>query len=876
MSRDIEPGRGGAGGSRMDSKQNLAATVILHGAWWATTTATVLAASLAASTGPAAAQGGGPDLAVNVDRMLTDIDILYLSAIAFLIGAAMVAATFLVRQRAALSGENEALRSDLHQARLEADARTALLLSGDERILVFSGSPTPEVVGQIAAIRQIPTDPGRFLIFADWMPAEQVALLEAAIAELLETAKPFRMAIDLDAECVVEATGRTSGGLAMVRFSVLEGLRKRLDELSSSQSRTKATVEAMQHLFDQAPLAIWLRDRHNRLTWVNRAYATAVDAPSVADALERQIEFFSAQDRLRIARDLEKARIFTGKLSTVVEADRRNFNVVETIGPDGSAGLAIDVSETEQVRMELHQTIVSQSETLDQLATAVARFDERTRLCYYNAAFQRLFDLSNAYLETEPDHVALLDHLRTRGTLPIEKLMRSEMREQDLAAYRATEPTDTMWHLADGRTLRVIATPQPRGGATWVFEDITEKLELESQLKSTSQLQRETIDFLNEAVAVFGSDGRLRLSNPAFADMWGFAAEMLEATPRIQTLSDIAMAKVEPAQGGSEQDLSEVSRGWQLFCEQVTSFDEHGRDTLRGEMSLTDGRIFNYAIVPLPNGLTMLTFSNISEARAAELVLRERNDALEQANRIKTDFVQHVNYELRSPLTNIIGFSALLRSPETGPLNERQSEYLDYISSSTSTLLTIVNDILDLATVDAGIMELELSEVDIARTVEQAVDGVRDRFEAADLRLSIDLGDAGTTFLADGHRLIQILFNLLSNAANFAPAGSTVGVRAWRHQGMLSFEVSDRGPGIASEQVEKVFERFEANPSGGRQSGAGLGLSIVKSFVELHQGHVEVRSTRGSGTAVTCHFPLDGLLPDEEDGSSSRFRSAAE
>ncbi|MBP0617965.1 PAS-domain containing protein [Jiella sp. KSK16Y-1] len=808
--------------------------------------------------------------------MLSESDIVYLAAFAFIVGAAMLAATFIVRQRTALAAESDALRNELHQARIEADARTALLVAGDERILVFAGADKPEVIGQIHTTRKVPSDPERFLVFADWMPADCVAVLEQAIGELLEHAKPFRVAIDIDAECVIEASGRTSGGLAMVRFNVLEGLRKELNDLSTSHSRALSTVETLQQLFDKAPLAIWLRDRNSRLNWVNAAYATAVDAPSVDVALERQLEFLSAQDRLRIARNLAEGQTFEAKLSTVVEADRRNFNVVETVGPLGSAGLAIDVSETEQVRMELHQTIASQSDTLDQLATAVARFDEKTQLAYYNTAFQRLFDLTNAYLETGPDHIALLDHLRTRGILPIEKLARSEMREQDLAAYRAAEPTEAMWHLADGRTLRVIATPQPRGGATWVFEDITEKLELESQVKATVRLQRETIDYLSEAVAVFGSDGRMRLSNPAFAEMWGIDPEKLLASPRIHALADLATAKVERTIGVNGNREPGMPEGWQLFCEQVTAFDEHGRETLRGEMSLSDGRTFNYAIVPLPNGLTMLTYANISEARAAELVLRERNDALEQANRIKTDFVQHVNYELRSPLTNIIGFSALLRSPETGPLTERQSEYLDYISSSTSTLLTIVNDILDLATVDAGIMELDLSEVDIERTVEQAVDGVRDRFEAADISLEIDLADAGTRFFADGHRLTQILFNLLSNAANFAPAGSAVAVRAWRHQGMLSFEVSDRGPGIATNQVEKIFERFEANPSGGRQSGAGLGLSIVKSFVELHQGQVEVRSAPGKGTSFTCHFPLGTFPPDEEAGRQGKFRDAAE
>ena len=288
------------------------------------------------------------------------------------------------------------------------------------------------------------------------------------------------------------------------------------------------------------------------------------------------------------------------------------------------------------------------------------------------------------------------------------------------------------------------------------------------------------------------------------------------------------------------------------------------------------GRTIAFAIVPLPNGQTMLTFSDISDARQAERMLREKNEALEQANQIKNDFVQHVNYELRSPLTNIIGFSALLRSTETGPLNERQSEYLDYIAVSTSSLLTIVNDILDLATVDAGIMELDLSEVDIVSTVEHAADGIRERLEEAEVTLRIDLAKAGETFMADSHRLTQILFNLLSNAANFAPAGTAVDVVATRGPRAISFAVTDRGPGIPADQIDRVFERFESNPAGGRHSGAGLGLSIVKSFVELHRGTICIQSAPDEGTTVICDFPLDPAAPLRHDGDDHAFEDAAE
>ncbi|MBB4005271.1 PAS domain-containing sensor histidine kinase [Aurantimonas endophytica] len=820
--------------------------------------------ALAQTEAPSAGRNG-------LSGVLNPVDILYLALLAMMIGTTMLTAVFIIRQRVKTAAENDLLRASLADSRAEAESRAALLAGADERILIYSGPGAPEVLGALPGDCQAPLEEKRFLAFADWMPASTARTLADSIDRLRGAAKPFCLEIELAEGQVVEATGRTIGALATVRFTRLQGLRERLREIEAAEQRALATIETMQRLFDAAPIPIWLREQGGRLVWVNESYASAVDAGSVAECLERQSEFLSQQDRLAIAAHRAEAKVFSGKLSTVVAADRRNFAVVEADGPLGSAGLAADVSETEQVRMELRQTIDSQSETLNQLTTAVARFDEKTRLAYYNAAFQRLFDLTNTYLDSQPDHLALLDHLRTAGILPIEKEFRSELREQDLAAYRATEPTETLWHLSDGRTLRVIATPQPRGGATWVFEDITEKLELESQVKATVRLQRETIDYLREAVAVFSSDGRLRLSNPAFAELWGLDAEYLRSRPRIHALPELCNFAIV----GGDDDNGEA-RGWTRFSQAVTAFDEAGRDTETGEFALTSGHTVAYGIVPLPNGQTMLTFSDISDAREAERMLRERNEALEQANQIKNDFVQHVNYELRSPLTNIIGFSALLRTPETGPLNERQSEYLDYISTSTSQLLTIVNDILDLATIDAGIMELELDEVDIAKTVSHAADGVRERLTEAGVTLDIDLAEAGETLRADGPRLTQILFNLLSNAANFAPAGSAVALRARRRDDTIRFEVTDRGPGIARDNLDKIFERFEANPNGGRQSGAGLGLSIVKSFVELHRGTIEIVSAPGEGTTVICTLPVGPTSPDRQENSRTHFEDAAE
>jgi signal transduction histidine kinase len=260
--------------------------------------------------------------------------------------------------------------------------------------------------------------------------------------------------------------------------------------------------------------------------------------------------------------------------------------------------------------------------------------------------------------------------------------------------------------------------------------------------------------------------------------------------------------------------------------------------------------------VPLPGGATLVTFHDVTDSVNVERALRERNEALEDADRIKIDFVHHVSYELRSPLTNIIGFVHLLADPATGPLGAKQREYLEYITVSSDTLLALINNILDLATIDAGRMHLNLGPVDIRETMQAAAEGVQDRLVSAGLTLDIlapaDIG----TFIADDRRLRQILFNLLANAVSFSPAGATITMSAERRAGAVRFTVADKGSGIPPEVLEKVFNWFETHALGSHHRGPGIGLSLVRSFVELHGGTVTISSAVGEGTTVTCTFPV--------------------
>jgi signal transduction histidine kinase len=374
---------------------------------------------------------------------------------------------------------------------------------------------------------------------------------------------------------------------------------------------------------------------------------------------------------------------------------------------------------------------------------------------------------------------------------------------------------------------------------------VTERLELRRRYDALIRVQGETLDNLSDAVAVFASDGRLRLNNPAFARMWRLNPADLSSHPHIEAV----IASCRPLHGDDAI--------WNLLQGAVTGLEQRVPVTRRIERS--DGTVVDCATVPLPDGATLVTFQDVTDSVNVERVLRERNDALEAADDLKNEFVHHVSYELRSPLTNIIGFAQLLDDPTTGPLTTKQREYLGYITASSSALLAIINDILDLATIDAGAMTLDLGQVDIRATMEAAAEGVRDRLIEHGLVLDIKAEPDIGHFIADGRRVRQILYNLLSNAIGFSPPSETITLAAERREDAVRFSVTDLGPGIPQDIQDRVFNRFETHSLGSGHRGTGLGLSIVRSFVELHGGTVTLDSAVGRGTTVVCVFPLENV-----------------
>jgi signal transduction histidine kinase len=479
---------------------------------------------------------------------------------------------------------------------------------------------------------------------------------------------------------------------------------------------------------------------------------------------------------------------------------------------------------------------------LDQLSTAVAIFDRAKRLIFYNAAYRQIWSLDLAFLEQQPTDGEILDRLRAKRQLPEQADFRT-WKAQTLSAYQAIEPVESVWHLPDGRALRVVASPNPEGGVTYLFDDATQSFALASQLNALTRVQGETLDALKEGVAVFGADGRLKLINPAFAALWRFDSARAADRPHIDEVARDCLPL-----------LTNLAL-WDELRATVVGMDELRRG-IETRIERTDGLVLDCAALPLPDGATLITFFDATAGANVERALTDRNDALVGAEKLRTDFVKHVSYELRTPLTNIIGFTQLLADGGAGPLNPKQIDYAGYIRSSSAALLAIINDILDLASIDAGALELRVEDVDVVDAMKAAAEGVQDRLSESNIDLRIVATDDVGMLRADGRRVRQVLFNLLSNAIGFSEAGQTVTLAAMRRAEEVVFKISDRGRGIAPDALDRVFDRFESQTSGSRHRGPGLGLSIVRALVELHGGRVTIDSALGEGTTVTCIFPV--------------------
>jgi len=521
----------------------------------------------------------------------------------------------------------------------------------------------------------------------------------------------------------------------------------------------------------------------------------------------------------------------------------------------GTIGFATDHTDLEIAEGELARHVNAHGQVLESIQAAVAIYGPDKRLSFFNAAFVHLWGIEEEWLAGEPSLDELLERLRERRRIPEYADFRTFRRQQLEMFTSLIEPQTELMHRPDDRTLSVSVSPHPLGGLIFVYEDVTDRLALERSYNTLIEVQRETLDNLFEGIAVFGSDGRLKLHNPAYRTIWGLAEADLAGEPHVGDIVE----KI--------RDFYADDGDWPGAREQIIA-EVTAQTHSSGPLDRRDGSVLQRATVLLPDGNVLLTYLDVTDTARVERALRERNEALETAGRLKSEFIANVSYELRTPLNAIIGFAEILANQYFGPLAPRQLDYSRGILDSSHRLLSLINDILDLATIEAGYMTLEIGRIEVNDLLESVVTLTHERARNQDLSLTMSCPEGINAIEADERRLKQALFNLVSNAIKFTPAGGSVRLEAGLDDGDLILAVADTGVGIAAEDQERIFEKFERGNPYSRDSGAGLGLSLVKSLIELHGGSVAIASEPGSGTTIRCRLPARLRLPAERPAAS--------
>lgn len=709
-----------------------------------------------------------------------------------------------------------------------------------------------------------------------FLNADDGAVLDERYAHLAEYGEPFQIETRLPEDGksggrTLRLTGKRGQIPGMAGDEVFDVIwlqdithdSEQMSDVSEVLKTTESREKKWRDVLNTLPFPLWLRNSDLDIEWCNKSY-TAVLGDATASIIAEQQELPTTvigkkgnkgeRGSKAMARRALAGSVSPEQRHLVVDGRRRLVEVMEITRngngngknkETGVTGYAYDITALEEMEAQLKHHIATHHGVLEQLRTATAVFDGEMRLQFYNTAYEQLWNLDGKWLNSKPKLTEIIDHHRENRKLP-EQADFKKYRQHWLKLFSSLlEPYEEMQYLPDGTALRMTVVPHPMGGLIITYEDVTSRLELETAFNTLVAVQKETLDNLNEGLAVFGGDGCLKLWNPKFGEIWGLPPESLEGAPHVTKL--VAQLAHHFTPENREEDKETLTQNG------LERGVRHGRITRR------DGKILEYTTLPLPDGNILNSYFDITDEAMVEKALLEKNAALEETERMKLDFLANVSYQLRTPLNAITGFAEILDQEYFGTLNERQKEYTAGVISAARRLADLIDDILDLSTIEAGYLELTPAEMSVYALVHDTENLAMEWGRKHNIHITAKCPKNIGQITADERRLKQVLMKLVSNAIAFSPDGGRIELAAKKDSkaGMIAITVTDTGTGIAKEDMETIFSPFEkAKFSKNRRSGAGLGLSIVKRIMDLHGGDVKITSELGKGTAVTLLLPL--------------------
>ncbi|MFN4018971.1 MAG: PAS-domain containing protein [Erythrobacter sp.] len=785
-----------------------------------------------------------------------DTSPLSLVLIALLLAAWAVGAALVVLRASRSMKRARALKTSLKRMSTLLDVAPAVPLlvrvdgriEGPDKLARLLGLPAmPQYLSELASAPGSAEGGG--------LTQEQLDQLWAKVQTTQKSAAPFRMALNppgsrrsLALYGTLADPQVSPGGAALVWVFDFTESHAEMARLRAVAARATGDFAALVGLIEAAPMPMWFRGGDLSLQLVNQAYVDAVGAASAAEVVQGQIELLEPENGrtpAEIARDTLRRQEKSERIvAATLHGERRSLRVSDLpLGHEGVAGYAIDIEEQQQVARNYRAFREAQRALLDQLSVGVAQFDAEERLTFANRPFRRLFALTDEAIEARTAFERFLAEARERGRTP-EVRDFPEWRRERAGWFEMQETLEEAWPLPGGTHLRIIAQPLPDGGLVLIAEDRTEQLALSAVRDTLLRTRTATLDSLFEALAIFAPDGSVQLWNRSFAGTWGLAPELLDAHPSAdELLGAIGRNLVRPEEAAL---IGAVVRAATL-----------DRREKGGQVDLADGRTLRFAGVPLPDGNGLLTVLDITASQKAEQALRERAEALDEANALKARFLANMSYEFRTPLTTIGGYAELLKA---GVASDPQAagEYVDAILAAVERLREQVENVLDLSQSEAGLLPIRKEPLDLLEFLTKLVREREQAIIAAGLSLDLK-GRRGRVIAGDPRQLGRALGNLIDNAIAGTPDGGRIVIEIKKapegSDWSIEISICDNGRGMSAQELARAQGGLRTDKDGAPERRTGLGIPLARQLIEAHDGTLEIASRKGAGTTATIRLP---------------------
>jgi signal transduction histidine kinase len=621
--------------------------------------------------------------------------------------------------------------------------------------------------------------------------------------------------------------------------------KKRLQKLNYALQNELITFAS---LLDEITFPIWQRDKDLKIRYCNTRFCEIIGNTRDNILSSNEIELF--KDAKLIANDaltqnkpqfIEQSIVINGEktLNQIVEIPVNNLKIRGTIKA-GTIGFALNFSELQNTRERLKHYLESQNKLLESSGNAIAIYGTNERLEYFNQAFVSLWKLDQRWLDTSPTYGEVLEVLREKRKLPEQADFVAFKKENVQMFKNLIEKKEVFYYQTDGTVIKAIIIPQDGGGLLFYYEDLTNEISLERSYNTLLSVQRSTLDNLNEAVAVFGEDGRLKLYNPTYEKLWLLDESVLQSEPHIN-------------------DILEEERGlhsyndWDEYKAEFLS-DLYCRKFIEKKVYRSDNVILLQRFNPLPDGATLLTYFDISDKENVEKSLRSEKMALEEAERIKTNFLSNVSYELRSPLMSVMGFAEILSMEYFSSLDSKSKDYLKAIIDSSMKLKYLIDNIIDVSSIDAGYVKLNATSIYVPEMLNEISTDLNKEALKKNITINYDLSQDVRDVIADKDRIKQVLKTIINNSIAMTESNGKIEVKVMLNRNNVKFEISDEGVGIGEDDLKNIFDQFFKIQSDSFH-GTGLGLYLAKKIVEMHGGYIIAESKLNIGSKFIFEIP---------------------